>query len=438
MRSSPAPRQRRTAWSPRRSRATSWTPRWPRVCASLATGAPQGLRESKRILNRDLLARIDAHGEEMAALSARLFASDAARDGDDRLPRTAGSSPRGPVAARRSRRESAYRLRGPAAGSGVWPGIRLTTCHERWRVESRPDPGGVGARGARRRGRSRREQAVRGPGLRPAREVGAGRARRWRARGTGAAGWATRAAWSSATRWSSRRPSGSPSSTPPTRGWSSAGSTCDAELDPEPRYIGRIGLRDDDRDSLLIDWRAPAAAVFYQATAAEPQGVVRRRVLRCAGATRRRRRGRAARRRGRDRPADRRRGRADGAAVPGPRPLDALDRRHHPGRAGPGDPRARQGRGRRSPAARAPARPSSRCTARRTCSTPTAAATRAAACWSSARPGSSCATSSGCCPRSARPRSRCGRSARSSTASARPATTSRRSPTSRARRGWPS
>jgi enoyl-CoA hydratase/methylglutaconyl-CoA hydratase len=51
-----------------------------RVCASLATGAPQGLRESKRILNRDLVARIDAHGEEMAALSARLFASDAARE----------------------------------------------------------------------------------------------------------------------------------------------------------------------------------------------------------------------------------------------------------------------------------------------------------------------------------------------------------------------
>jgi enoyl-CoA hydratase/methylglutaconyl-CoA hydratase len=51
-----------------------------RVCASLATGAPQGLRESKRILNRDLVARIDAHGEEMAALSARLFASDEARE----------------------------------------------------------------------------------------------------------------------------------------------------------------------------------------------------------------------------------------------------------------------------------------------------------------------------------------------------------------------
>jgi DNA helicase IV len=55
------------------------------------------------------------------------------------------------------------------------------------------------------------------------------------------------------------------------------------ELDPEPRYIGRIGLRDDNRDSLLIDWRAPAAAVFYQATAAEPQNVIRRRVLRCSG-----------------------------------------------------------------------------------------------------------------------------------------------------------
>ncbi|MCW2766363.1 MAG: putative helicase protein [Nocardioides sp.] len=57
------------------------------------------------------------------------------------------------------------------------------------------------------------------------------------------------------------------------------------ELDPRPRYIGRIGLRDANRDSLLIDWRAPAAAVFYQATAAEPHSVVRRRVLRCTGPT---------------------------------------------------------------------------------------------------------------------------------------------------------
>jgi DNA helicase IV len=54
-------------------------------------------------------------------------------------------------------------------------------------------------------------------------------------------------------------------------------------VDREPRYIGRIGLRDDQRDSLLIDWRAPAAAVFYQATAADPHDVIRRRVLRCSG-----------------------------------------------------------------------------------------------------------------------------------------------------------
>lgn len=50
------------------------------VCASLATGAPQGLRESKRILNRDLVARIDADGEQMARRSAELFASDEARE----------------------------------------------------------------------------------------------------------------------------------------------------------------------------------------------------------------------------------------------------------------------------------------------------------------------------------------------------------------------
>ncbi len=50
-----------------------------------------------------------------------------------------------------------------------------------------------------------------------------------------------------------------------------------------PRYIGRIGLRDENYDVMLIDWRAPAAAVFYQATLADPQGVVRRRILRSKG-----------------------------------------------------------------------------------------------------------------------------------------------------------
>ncbi|HSI26531.1 MAG TPA: UvrD-helicase domain-containing protein [Aeromicrobium sp.] len=54
-------------------------------------------------------------------------------------------------------------------------------------------------------------------------------------------------------------------------------------VDGESRYIGRIGVRDEERDVLLIDWRAPAASVFYQATAQDPAGVVRRRVLRCSG-----------------------------------------------------------------------------------------------------------------------------------------------------------
>jgi DNA helicase IV len=57
------------------------------------------------------------------------------------------------------------------------------------------------------------------------------------------------------------------------------------EVDEEPRYVGRIGLRDTNRDVLLIDWRAPAAAVFYQATPAEPHDVIRRRILRCSGET---------------------------------------------------------------------------------------------------------------------------------------------------------
>ncbi|HET8560555.1 MAG TPA: AAA family ATPase [Marmoricola sp.] len=56
-------------------------------------------------------------------------------------------------------------------------------------------------------------------------------------------------------------------------------------IDGEPRYVGRIGLRDENRDVLLIDWRAPAAAVFYQATHAEPHGVIRRRILRSHGET---------------------------------------------------------------------------------------------------------------------------------------------------------
>jgi DNA helicase IV len=42
-------------------------------------------------------------------------------------------------------------------------------------------------------------------------------------------------------------------------------------------YIGRIGLRDDDYELRLIDWRAPAAQPFYAATPGSPAGLVRRR-----------------------------------------------------------------------------------------------------------------------------------------------------------------
>ncbi|MFF5176254.1 HelD family protein [Micromonospora sp. NPDC000089] len=47
-------------------------------------------------------------------------------------------------------------------------------------------------------------------------------------------------------------------------------------------YVGRIGIFDTtgDYDPLLMDWRAPAARPFYLATAANPQGVRRRRHLR--------------------------------------------------------------------------------------------------------------------------------------------------------------
>ncbi len=42
-------------------------------------------------------------------------------------------------------------------------------------------------------------------------------------------------------------------------------------------YIGRIGLRDDEHEPRLIDWRAPAAHPFYAATPMDPNGLIRRR-----------------------------------------------------------------------------------------------------------------------------------------------------------------
>lgn len=47
----------------------------------------------------------------------------------------------------------------------------------------------------------------------------------------------------------------------------------------EARYIGRIGLSTADLQRLMVDWRAPEAAAFYQATAFDRLGVRRRRHL---------------------------------------------------------------------------------------------------------------------------------------------------------------
>ena len=49
--------------------------------------------------------------------------------------------------------------------------------------------------------------------------------------------------------------------------------------DASVRYIGRLGLFDEDQAQLLVDWRAPASRDFYQATSLRPGDVVRRRHL---------------------------------------------------------------------------------------------------------------------------------------------------------------
>ncbi|CAN5259962.1 AAA family ATPase [soil metagenome] len=53
--------------------------------------------------------------------------------------------------------------------------------------------------------------------------------------------------------------------------------------DPAYRYIGRIGLRDDEQQPILLDWRVPQARAFYQATAATPLGARARRHLQSQG-----------------------------------------------------------------------------------------------------------------------------------------------------------
>jgi DNA helicase IV len=51
------------------------------------------------------------------------------------------------------------------------------------------------------------------------------------------------------------------------------------DIQGDIRYIGRIGLRDEEHELVLIDWRAPAARSFYTATPGAPGDLVRRRHL---------------------------------------------------------------------------------------------------------------------------------------------------------------
>jgi enoyl-CoA hydratase len=51
------------------------------IVAQLRAASPQGLRETKALLNDGLVRTIDRDGADLAALSARLFGSDEGREG---------------------------------------------------------------------------------------------------------------------------------------------------------------------------------------------------------------------------------------------------------------------------------------------------------------------------------------------------------------------
>ncbi|MEU9916893.1 RNA polymerase recycling motor ATPase HelR [Streptomyces sp. NPDC051001] len=53
--------------------------------------------------------------------------------------------------------------------------------------------------------------------------------------------------------------------------------------DPEPLYIGRLGLTDSSGRRLLVDWRSPAAEPFFGATHGNPMGLTSRRRYRWTG-----------------------------------------------------------------------------------------------------------------------------------------------------------
>ncbi|HTU76532.1 MAG TPA: ATP-binding domain-containing protein [Trebonia sp.] len=57
----------------------------------------------------------------------------------------------------------------------------------------------------------------------------------------------------------------------------------DFDDEDDTLYIGRVGLRSEDHETILVDWRARAAEPFYRATARDRMGVTRRRHLHLDG-----------------------------------------------------------------------------------------------------------------------------------------------------------
>jgi DNA helicase IV len=52
---------------------------------------------------------------------------------------------------------------------------------------------------------------------------------------------------------------------------------------PRPLYVGRRWVHDDEHESLVVNWQAPAARPFYTATPRQPHGVQQRRRFRADG-----------------------------------------------------------------------------------------------------------------------------------------------------------
>ena len=173
--------------------------------------------------------------------------------------------------------------------------------------------------------------------------------------------------------------------------------------DPDPVYVGRLGLTDSAGRRLLLDWRSPAAEPFFGATHANPMGLASRRRYRWT-------RGRISDYWDEVFTADGLEGHAalDDqsafiASLGGSRSARMRDvlgtiaaDQDAVIRAGSAVPLS-------STAARARARPSSPCTAPPTSCTPIpASVTAGAACCSSARTSPTWPTSATCCPASAR------------------------------------